>query len=50
MKTSKATFSKAYFIKHKPSYTPCQKKKKKKDMKKDSGKWEIHNKYYTIKS
>lgn len=39
-------------MKHKPSYVLCQKKKKKrkKEMKKDSGKREIHHKYYTIKS
>lgn len=39
-------------MKHKPSYVLCQKKKKKrkKEMKKESGKREIHHKYYTIKS
>lgn len=49
MKTSKATFSKAYYKTQAKLYT-LPKEKKKKDMKKDSGKWEIHNKYYTIKS
>lgn len=54
MKPSKATFSKTYFMKHKPRYTLCQKEEEEKEERERQRKilenMKIHNKYYSIKN